>query len=447
LLESQLSKSLLGAKRCAARAIQLQMEPLQMKISELRQDDKNLNSGTFRGKQVLSRSIRELGAGRSVLIDRNGKLIAGNKTAEAAADIGMDDVIVVESDGTKLVVVKRTDLDLDTDAKAKELALADNRAGQLGLEWNPDALKDLSSEIDMFPYFNGEELKELTVEAGKVVTPEPPAPKADLAEKLLTQWNIQRGQVWEIPSKTVSGKVHRIMCGDSSDTEDVAKLFRGGEKASLLATDPPYGVAYGVDSGADSAQRFSAIHGDEADGEKLQAFLESVFSTALPFLRDDAAWYIWHAQLTQAFFAAAAASAADLLIHRQIIWAKNRFILGHGDYHWRHELCYYGWRKGNRTRFFGDRAQDTVWEIDRPSAAIAHPTEKPVELFVRPMRFNTLPGEICYEPFSGSGTQFCAAEQEGRRCYGMEIEPKYIAVALERMKDMGLAARLSECKT
>src|SRR4051794_9894410 len=216
------------------------METLQMKLSDLKQDNNNANTGTFRGKQVLSRSIRELGAGRSVLVDRNGKLIAGNKTAEAAADIGMEDVVLVQSDGTKLVVVQRTDLDLDTDTRAKELAIADNRAGQLGLEWNPDVLKSLSSEVEMFPYFNGEELKELTVEAGKVVTPEPPAPKADLAEKLLTQWNIQRGQVWEIPSKMVSGKVHRIMCGDSSDTEDVAKLFTGGEKASLLATDPPY---------------------------------------------------------------------------------------------------------------------------------------------------------------------------------------------------------------
>jgi DNA modification methylase len=160
-------------------------------------------------------------------------------------------------------------------------------------------------------------------------------------------------------------------------------------------------------------------------------------------LRDDAAWYLWHAQLTQGFFAAAAA-AAQLLVHRQIIWAKNHFILGHGDFHWQHELCFYGWRAGHRARWFGDRSQSTIWEIDRPSAATSHPTEKPVEIFARSMRLSTKAGEICYEPFAGSGTQLCAAETEKRTCYAIEIEPRYVAVALERMSEMGLTAKLSD---
>ncbi|HKS94954.1 MAG TPA: DNA methyltransferase, partial [Terriglobia bacterium] len=151
---------------------------------------------------------------------------------------------------------------------------------------------------------------------------------------------------------------------------------------------------------------------------------------------------LWHAQMTQGFFAAAAAAAAQLNIHRQIVWVKNHFILGHGDFHWQHELCFYGWREGHRARWFGDRAQSTTWMIPRPSAADTHPTEKPVEIFARSMRMSTESGEIVAEPFAGSGTQFVAAEQLGRICYGMEIEPKYVAVTLQRMADMGLEPRL-----
>jgi DNA modification methylase len=126
---------------------------------------------------------------------------------------------------------------------------------------------------------------------------------------------------------------------------------------------------------------------------------------------------------------------------------KPSLILGHGDYHWRHELCFYGWREGNRCRWLGDRCQTTVWELGRESDGL-HPTQKPVELFIRPMRFNTEPGEICYEPFSGSGTQLCAAELTSRLCYGIEIEPKYVAVALQRLADMGLKPELvTECTT
>jgi DNA modification methylase len=413
-----------------------------MKLSELKPDPRNANKGTERGRAAVKHSISELGAGRSILVDRNGVILAGNKTASAAESAGIDnELIVVTTDGSKLVVVQRTDLDA-SDPKAKELAIADNRTAELGLEWDADVLKDLAGELDLAWYFDGAELQEITGfdSANEETQPEP---KNDKAEELLAKWKVQRGDLFEIPSNTVRGERHYILCGSSADASAVARLFQDGKKASLYVTDPPYGVGYGVDSGADSAQRFTAIEGDNLEGKSLQAFLESVFSASLPVLSDNAAWYLWHAQLTQGFFAAAAAAAAaGLLIHRQIIWSKNHFILGHGDFHWQHELCFYGWRAGHRARWFGDRSQSTVWEIARPGKAIAHPTEKPVELFARAIRLSTLPGEICYEPFSGSGTQLLAAEQEARLCRAMEIEPKYVAVALERMKDAGLEPQL-----
>lgn len=406
-----------------------------MKISNLKFDPKNANLGTERGRKALADSLKQFGAGRSILVDKNGKVIAGNKTLEQAIAAGQKNVVIVKTDGTQLVAVQRIDLDLK-DAKAQALAIADNRVAELDLQWNPEVLAAIAKDVDLSQFWNSAELNKLLTGPG--AGSNAPDPKTDQAEALAMKWKTKVGQLWLIGH-------HRLLCGDSTKKENVERLFATkGKKplAALLATDPPYGVAYGVDSGADSAQRFGAMSNDDADGPQLQAFLESVFQAAIPFLQKNAAWYLWHAQLTQGFFAAAAA-AAQLLVHRQIIWAKNHFILGHGDYHWQHELCFYGWREGHRARWFADRGQSTIWNIDRPSAATSHPTEKPIEIFARSMRNNTEAGEICYEPFSGSGTQVCAAESTGRICYALELEPKYVAVALERLSEMGLKPKLA----
>jgi DNA modification methylase/sporulation protein YlmC with PRC-barrel domain len=408
-----------------------------MKLTQLTPDARNANKGTVRGRKLVRESLERYGAGRSILIDKSGNVIAGNKTLEGAKAVGLKDVQIVKSDGSRLVAVQRTDLDIN-DKAARELAIADNRASEVGLEWDADVLKGLETEmdVDLSTFWDERELVQFWANTG-----EAPEPKLDQAAELQQKWATERGQLWHI------GR-HRLLCGDSTQKEDVAALWPAKcteqSLAALLATDPPYGVGYGVDCGSDSARRFGAMSNDEADGPKLQAFLESVFLSAIPFLRKDAAWYLWHAQLTQGFFAAAAAAAAaQILIHRQIIWAKTHFILGHGDYHWQHELCFYGWREGHRARWCSDRCQSTIWNIDRPSAATLHPTEKPMEIFARSMRHNTEVGEICYEPFSGSGTQLCAAESTKRVCYAIEIEPKYVAVALQRLADMGLKPELS----
>ena len=222
---------------------------------------------------------------------------------------------------------------------------------------------------------------------------------------------------------------HRLLCGDSTKTDDVARLM-DGQTAALFATDPPYGVAYGDETG--SGSKFKVIANDENNGPKLQKFLEDTFRAWTPFLKKNAAWYLWHAQMTQGFFAAAAA-AADILIHRQIVWVKPSLVMGHGDFHWKHELCFYGWQTGNRPDWHGDRKQTTVWEMGRENDHI-HPTQKPIEAFIRPMTLNTKEGEICAEPFSGSGTQFVSAEKVGRICYGMEIDPHYCDVIVARYR-------------
>jgi uncharacterized membrane-anchored protein len=135
-----------------------------LQLTELIQDPKNANRGRKRGSEAVEQSLRDLGSGRSILVDRNGVVIAGNKTAAGAAAAGLDpDVIVVESDGSKLIVVQRTDLDLETDPKAKALAVADNRTAELGLEWDAEVLAGLSTDLDLKPYFTPDELTTIIV--------------------------------------------------------------------------------------------------------------------------------------------------------------------------------------------------------------------------------------------------------------------------------------------
>lgn len=234
---------------------------------------------------------------------------------------------------------------------------------------------------------------------------------------------------------------HRLLCGDATKKEDVERLM-GEEKAGLMNTDPPYGVDYGdiansreraanKRAGGDGrVKRNKSIKNDDLTGESLQQFLENAIRTALPHLTDNPAFYLWHPMLTQGTFFAAAA-AADILIHRQIIWVKPSLILGRGDYHWRHELCFYGWIRGRRCPWLAGRDQHTIWEVGRESGT-SHPTQKPVELFRRPIHNHLKSGELCYEPFAGSGSQFIACEQLGRRCFGCEIEPRYVQVCIDR---------------
>lgn len=248
--------------------------------------------------------------------------------------------------------------------------------------------------------------------------------------------------------KLVLKSQHRLLCGDSTKAEDVARVM-GGEQGKLANTDPPYGVAY-TDEARVLAERAhgrperetkweDGIENDDLlDGEKLQAFLESAIRCAVPHLVDNAAWYLWHPMLTQGTFFAAAAAAADILIHRQIIWAKPSMLFGFGDYHWQHELCFYGWRRGNRPEFLGQRNQTTLWSMkhDTSNGNREHPTQKPLDLFAIPIRNHTREGDVVYEPFSGSGSQIIAAEQLSRRCYAIEISPAYVDVAVKRWETL-----------
>jgi DNA modification methylase len=397
--------------------------------SDLREDTLNANKGTSRGRKMLQRSLEKLGAGRSILTDKAGNIIAGNKTFAAARD---REVIVVPSDGTKLVVVQRTDLEIDS-AKARELAIADNRIGEVDLEWDDEALRKYT-DVDLSLFWNDGELSRIVG-----VNPlDAPAPRLDEAHALQKKWQCARGQVWKIAE-------HRLMCGDSMSAEDLNELMQG-KRASLYATDPPYLVDYdGNSRPGDSGKDWSSLY-HEVDIKDAPAFWRSVFVNAMEHLDPRAVWYCWHAHKRVSTILAVW-EAIGVLPHQEIIWVKPSAMLGHSYFPWQHEPCLMGWKKGNRPTHGGmNKGITTVWHVDYDGAgrrSADHPTQKPLELFGIPMREHTERGDLVLETFSGSGTQLCAAQQLGRICYAMEIEPVFCAVALQRLADMGLQPELA----
>lgn len=427
-------------QRCVARAGSLEKGKLTetmkpkvrvVSLARLTPDDRNANRGTARGREMLKTSLRKYGAGRSVLVDREGRIIAGNKTVEMARAAGMKEIAVIETDGETLVAVQRRDVSLDS-KKGRELAIADNRVAEIGLEWNPDVLPALNIDFDQF--WHARELRGILGETEAKA----PAPRLDKAAELHRKWGTKRGQIWQI------GK-HRLMCGSSTEQRDVAALM-AGEKARMCATDPPYLVSY--DARNHPSKNFSdgknkdwkGWYADKQKDEPLEPFYEAFLKEALAVCEEDAAVYIWHASQRQIEVEKAMRNCG-ILVHQQIIWVKNKPVLTHSFYMWQHEPCFFGWRQGNRPKRNPGDFPTTVWQIDvpvLPGVESRHPTEKPLKLFMTPIVLHTEPGDLCYEPFSGSGTHLAAAQATGRRCYAMELEPAFVAVALERLSETGL---------
>ncbi len=372
------------------------------------------NSRTHSDAQIaqIAASVREYGFTNPVLIDADGGIIAGHGRVMAARALGMADVPCIR-------------LAHLTDAQKRAYIIADNRLA-LNAGWD-DALLALElrdlADAGYDVGLTGFGLDEIDALLASLDATPQGKTDPDATPPVQVEAITRPGDVW------VLGQ-HRVMCGDSTVPNHVERLMNN-EKAQLMQTDPPYGIAYVVNAKTKGQSIAHAdIENDDLDGEKLQSFIEAMIRAALPCLHNNAAYYLWHPMLTQGTFFAAAA-AADLLIHRQIIWQKPSLVFGRGDYHWQHELCFYGWRRGNRPPFYGPRNQTTLWAVGRETSK-DHPTAKPVDLWRAPIENHTKPGEIMYEPFSGSGSQIIAAEQTGRRCYAMEISPQYVDVAVRR---------------
>jgi DNA modification methylase len=241
-------------------------------------------------------------------------------------------------------------------------------------------------------------------------------------------------------------RCHTLLVGDSTRAIDVGKAM-GGRKASLMATDPPYLVDYHGGNHPQSWSNKPAVkdkHWDdyrEAGGPELFiGFLRVALEIAL---KPNVAVYQWHAHKRQALVEEAW-KQAGLLVHQQIIWLKSRPVLTHSHYMYQHEPCFYGWLEGKPPVKRPPPNCTTVWQINQQGVEGIHPTEKPLEIVTRPIEHHTEPGDVIYEPFSGSGTALAAAETTGRVCCAIEKAEAFVAVALERLEQMGLEPRLSD---
>ena len=390
------------------------------------------NPRTHSDEQIdqIAASMVEFGFTNPLLIDSDDGIIAGHGRLEAAKRLGLTEVPVIV-------------LDHLSPAQRRAYLLADNRLA-LNAGWD-DAL--LAHELhalngDGFDLsvtgFSDEELAALMAplddedEAGGVTEDEVPEPP----ETPVTR----PGDLWLI------GK-HRLLCGDSTNPVDVRRVMTG-ERAILFATDPPYLVDYDgtnhpsgkSDTAARKAIRnkdWSGTYGttwdDASQGPDLyRGFIRAAIDEAL---EPNAAWYSWHASRRQAMLEAVW-DEFGAFVHQQIIWVKNRGVLTRSFYLWRHEPCFYGWIKGNKPPRVTEEMLSSVWEIDQAGEDKPdHPTPKPLKCFAIPMLQHVELGGLCYEPFSGSGSQIIAGEQLGRRVYAIEITPAYVDVAVMRWQN------------
>lgn len=375
------------------------------KIEDLKFDDKNFNKHTEYGMSLLEKSLRENGAGRSILIDKDNNIIAGNGIIEAAGSVGLEKVKIVETDGTEIIAVKRTDVRLDS-KQGRKMALADNATASADLEWDEENLK---SEFDE------EELKDWGVDVewqDETEVEEDEAPEVNENEPA----DSELGKVYKLGN-------HRLMCGDSTDAGSVAILM-DGQKADMVFTDPPYNVAY--EGGSKKREK---IKND--DIRDFRNFLELVYRNCYENMKDGASIYVCHSELERMNFTGAF-EESGFKLSSVIIWVKNNSTFSmNKDYKQKHEPILFGW-KGAGHKWYGGNCEVTVWEIARPVKSELHPTMKPIELCVRAIKNSSKGAELVYEPFGGSGSTLIACEQLGRKCYMMELDPHYCDVIRKR---------------
>lgn len=392
-----------------------------VKIESLIQDDKNFNKGTEKGEQLINKSFAELGAGRSVLLDKDNRIIAGNKSQKAAINAGLKNVRIIETDGTELIAVKRTDVSLDSE-KGRKLALADNLTQQVNLAWDEAVVFEIKNDLPEFnPEDYGFDFSKLKIEQNQELLTG--IQEDDFEESPVEDREIQHGDIWLLGE-------HRLMCGDATIADDVDKLLYNDEKCNLLLTDPPYNVAY-----TGKTQDGLKISNDSMDNISFGNFLSAAFINAERKLIKGSSFYIFYASSESVNFINSA-SKSGLQIKEQLIWVKNSIVLSRQDYHWRHEPILYGWKEGAHHRWFSDRCQSTVLEFDRPSKNKEHPTMKPIALLAYLISNSSQRDDIVLDLFGGSGSTLIACEQLGRKARLMEIDPHYCNVIISRWEKL-----------
>jgi DNA modification methylase len=294
--------------------------------------------------------------------------------------------------------------------------IADNQLG-LNAGWDFDLLKSELQGLRDWDFDLGllgfKDLDALMAKAGLTDPDEAPEPPRVPVSAL--------GDVWLL-------RAHRLVCGDATAPKTVSRAL-DGVKPHLMVTDPPYGVSYDpawrADAGVNKNRRKLGVvaNDDRADWREAWALFPGIVA------------YCWHAA-KYASTMQVSLEAVGFEMRAQIIWAKDRFALSRGDYHWQHEPCWYAVRKGAAGHWLGNRSQTTLWQIPaREDGGHGHGTQKPVQCMRRPIENNSSPGQAVYDPFVGSGTTIIAAEMTGRACHAIELDPAYVDVSIKRWQN------------
>ena len=371
------------------------MDIVLKKISDIRPYEKNPRKNDEAVKYVAE-SISQFGFKVPIVIDSNGVIVAGHTRYKAAKKLNLKEVPCIVAD------------DL-TEEQVKAFRLADNKVAEKA-EWDFELLADELDNLfdfDMTVFGFDEPAEEEAEAIEDEFDAEPPE-----------EPYVKLGNLYQLGN-------HRLLCGDSTVLGDVEKLM-GDAQADMLLTDPPYNVDY-----EGKTKEKLKIQNDKMDNDNFRQFLVDAFSNADAVMKPGAVFYIWHAD-SEGYNFRGACYDIDWKVRQCLIWSKNSMVMGRQDYQWKHEPCLYGWKDGAGHLWASDRKQTTILNFERPTKNDLHPTMKPIALFDYQIKNNTKGGDIVLDLFSGSGTTIMACEQNGRRAYCMEFDPRYAQVIIER---------------
>ncbi len=387
----------------------------------------------------LTNSLSKFGCVEPIVVNTRGRknvIVGGNQRFKALQNLGITECLCVTVDCSK------------TDEKMLNLTLNNPQIQGDFIKKIVEYIEQLRQELPDDNDFLNLRIADLQMELGPGKTGRIPD---DDVPKISRKAKTKRGELWLLDK-------HRLLCGDSTKEADVARLMNG-KKASLFATDPPYSIDYTGDDRPKTGKDWSDTFHD-IDVDKAKKFMKDFFSAGLKHIKKNTALYLWHAS-TRRKDIEDVCGELGILIHQQIIWEKPCATMTYAFYMWQHEPCLLMWVKGNKPKWkaheIDGKRLGTVWPIGyirtgdpttqeyytdvwpldyegkkKRATGIEHPTIKPVEIFAIPMMVHTKPGDICYEPFCGSGSQIIAAEKLDRLCFAIEKEPFFVDVAIER---------------
>jgi DNA modification methylase len=376
------------------------MQVNKVNINEVKTNPKNpriIKDDKFR---KLVKSIQEFPQMleiRPIVVDENNIVLGGNMRLKACKEAGLKEVFIVKADNL-------TELQKDEFIVKDNVGFGEWDWDMLANEWDVEKIQDwgLDLPVDLSVTELEAEEDDFSVPEGGIET------------------DIVLGDLFEIGE-------HRLLCGDSTCSDTVAKLMNG-EKADMVLTDPPYNVNYGSNNNPNWKQGDRSIENDNMSGGDFKDFIQGVVSNIKLFC--DGVVYCFGAQGADGRIMF---SVLDENLHNSgtIIWLKDRLVLGRSKYHNKYEPCWFGWNKSGET-FTDDRSLTNVFECKRPTKSDLHPTMKPIELLEMPLNHNPKAKSVL-DLFLGSGSTMVAAHQLKRKCYGMELDPKYCQVIINRM--------------